>query len=153
MSEVNSKHPSVDELKKFALGLSSESDSTWIESHLDACEQCCQVMPSLESHQDRLVSQLSAALSSKSEPADIESNADGLALLRIIHDSKRAPDSGNTNASDNSVAFSKIPKAISRFEILDQLGEGSFGVVWRAFDTRLRRDVAIKIPRLASFAD
>lgn len=32
-----------------------------------------------------------------------------------------------------------------RYELKTRLGQGSFGVVWKAFDHRLKRDVAIKI--------
>lgn len=34
---------------------------------------------------------------------------------------------------------------IGRFDLLERLGIGGFGEVWRAFDTHLQRDVAIKI--------
>jgi tetratricopeptide (TPR) repeat protein len=36
---------------------------------------------------------------------------------------------------------------VGRFEIRQQLGEGGFGMVFRAFDPNLGRDVAIKVPR------
>ena len=39
------------------------------------------------------------------------------------------------------------PKKIARFVLLDRLGVGGFGAVWRARDPDLDRDVAIKIPR------
>jgi WD40 repeat protein/serine/threonine protein kinase len=38
-------------------------------------------------------------------------------------------------------------KAIAHFELLDELGTGGFGTVWKARDTQLDRFVAIKVPR------
>ncbi len=39
------------------------------------------------------------------------------------------------------------PHWIAHFELLELLGEGGFGSVWKARDTKLNRTVAIKIPR------
>jgi tetratricopeptide (TPR) repeat protein len=36
---------------------------------------------------------------------------------------------------------------IHQFELIERLGSGGFGTVWRARDTKLERDVALKLPR------
>jgi len=36
---------------------------------------------------------------------------------------------------------------IAHFELVSPLGAGSFGLVWKAWDTKLQRDVALKVPR------
>ncbi|MDA7893906.1 protein kinase, partial [bacterium] len=54
---------------------------------------------------------------------------------------------------DNSVLLLNNRKGlqagsmIAHFELVSRLGAGSFGLVWKARDTKLKRDVAIKVPR------
>ncbi|QEG42753.1 serine/threonine-protein kinase [Roseimaritima ulvae] len=38
-----------------------------------------------------------------------------------------------------------------RFQLLERLGGGGFGSVWKAYDSNLKRQVAIKIPHAARF--
>ena len=46
-------------------------------------------------------------------------------------------------------------RSIKQFELKKILGQGGFGIVWRAEDKRLQRDVALKLPRphAQAFAD
>lgn len=48
---------------------------------------------------------------------------------------------------EEQAATDSTPKMIAHFELLEYLGSGSFGVVWKARDTMLDRFVAIKLPR------
>lgn len=41
----------------------------------------------------------------------------------------------------------ETPQRIGQFELRERLGQGQFGVVWKAWDTELERVVALKIPR------
>jgi serine/threonine protein kinase len=43
------------------------------------------------------------------------------------------------------------PKQIGRFQLLDRIGRGGFGSVYRSYDSELKRFVAVKIPRADKF--
>ena len=44
-----------------------------------------------------------------------------------------------------------IRRTIAHFELIEQLGVGAFGSVWKAKDTQLDKPVALKIPRAGSW--
>jgi predicted Ser/Thr protein kinase len=49
-------------------------------------------------------------------------------------------------APPRAAARTALPGAIGRYTVKQELGAGSFGVVYRCFDEDLKRDVAIKLP-------
>ena len=40
----------------------------------------------------------------------------------------------------------RLPARIGRFEVREKVGEGGFGLVCRAFDPQLQRDIALRLP-------
>ena len=61
------------------------------------------------------------------------------------------------HASDSCCLEAKTPvtggSTLSHFELLEELGAGAAGTVWKARDSRLKRLVAVKIPRQATRSD
>ena len=49
---------------------------------------------------------------------------------------------------DGELAFEPRPRILSHFELLEQIGGGQYGDVWKARDLNLNRIVAVKIPRI-----
>src|SRR4051794_32524826 len=46
----------------------------------------------------------------------------------------------------------KDVRTLGRFQLLDRVGQGSFGTVWRARDTLLDRIIALKVPHASLLA-
>ncbi len=53
--------------------------------------------------------------------------------------------------TDGASASEQPPSELGRFVIRRELGRGSFGVVYLAYDPRLRRELALKVPRGEAF--
>jgi serine/threonine-protein kinase len=66
-----------------------------------------------------------------------------LACLRLLRQAIRRQSPAGAAASPPGLAYDQV----GRFEIRRELGRGSFGVVFLAYDPQLRRAVALKVPR------
>jgi hypothetical protein len=123
--------PSTDELRRFALGAVSAVFLDRIAAHLEECPECRHSLEQFDGVQDPLVNDLR-----------------GLAFSAAA-DSSQSPESNGGLATDLNPADSPSllpPSRLGRFELICELGSGSFGSVYKAHDTELDRQVAIKIP-------
>ena len=80
------------------------------------------------------------------------------------HPSDPVSDGKNARARDPAIDDSKsfrldktdpsgglaVPRAFGHYELLEVMGRGKFGTVWRAKDRRLERTVALKLPHLTN---
>jgi serine/threonine protein kinase len=134
--------PGQAELEGFVVGNLAAGEFARVQRHIEDCALCAQALQEFDSLVDPLLSRLRGLV------PDAASDQEKVpeALITAVH---CGAGRGETAAwSSLEVGHRRLGK----FELLEQLGAGSFGYVFRALDTELGRVVAIKIPRAGSLA-
>ncbi len=126
------KCPLAHQLEGYSNGALSDAEAETINDHLANCPTCLETLNTLS---DRFVAALRspAATNMDFHPA----------LVRAL-EGAGAPTSSPAREPDN------IPQpgsAISDYRIIDELGRGGMGRVYRALHPRLNQEVAIKVLR------
>lgn len=143
--------PSSDSLRNFALGFSGGSEYETLAEHVELCPTCLSRLEILDQSNDPLVDQLQK-LSTASAP---EATEEHQFWTNAVLSGK--PRAGSTRiAADAGMGLARRlqegPVYLDRFELRSELGVGSFGYVFQAWDPRLERIVALKVQRAGNFA-
>jgi eukaryotic-like serine/threonine-protein kinase len=130
--------PDRSELASFITGNLSALAFNRITRHVECCPVCEKALSGLDDHADSLILQLRTS-GTPSRAIEEPVPPDLLATAQSCY-SKDCPQNAD------------LPLRLGRFELLEELGIGSFGHVFRALDTALGRIVAIKMLRAGRLA-
>ncbi len=144
--------PEPERLRELALGRGDPALFETTAEHVEGCPHCQDWIERLESSDDPLVSELGRLR--RTPPAERPPN-ESLAeeVIASVNRSSRgdqriAADAGRDLARRLLAGVVRL----DRFELRSELGVGSFGYVFQAWDPRLERIVALKVQRAGSLA-
>ena len=129
--------PEEADLERFASGKLSLSATDHIAEHLEHCSRCDAVLCRFDRDSDQLVEHLRVVPQVAASEHDVRSVIDAAQLA------DRAFDRGRDLAN----RMKAVGCDVGRFSLVAELGVGSFGHVFKAYDPRTNRHVAIKIER------
>ena len=146
---AESECPSDDSLRLFALGQVGGARWESLAVHVEDCPACLKRLEATDGPDDPLFQQLSRFRTAPIPTGNGEDAWAGAILSsRANAGSRIVADAGR----DLARRLAEGPIRLERFELQSELGVGSFGYVFRAWDPRLERTVALKVQRAGSFA-
>lgn len=125
-------------LAAFVIGNLSAAAYQRVARHVEQCGACEQTLAALDDQSDSFLTQLRKRSS--------ETTANDAVVPRELLDAARS------FRAESDVPPAEMPRRLGKFELLEELGMGSFGQVFRARDTELNRIVAIKMLRAGRLA-
>jgi eukaryotic-like serine/threonine-protein kinase len=134
--------PGRVELEGFLVGSLPGAEFARVADHVEQCSHCEVVLQTLDCLADPVLSQL-RQLTQKDGSQEEAVPLELMAAVRSAR-ARRGPAAWLSGA--------EAGRRLGKFELLERLGAGSFGYVFRARDAELGRMVAIKIPRAGSLA-
>lgn len=158
MPSENTPCPELAELTAFANGDLTDAKLEHLAIHIDQCESCGMIVDASTKLDDsELVAELRAL---KVRGADLNMTTErhsSLVPIPLLKAARGAIDPLSFPVSFDSGKrlanrLKNGPVRLGRFELLSELGVGSFGYVFKARDTQLDRFVALKIQRAGTFA-
>jgi serine/threonine protein kinase len=133
--------PNRADLVKFVTGDLSPKAFARIARHVESCSACETVLGIVDEPTDAFLSRL-RRVAAEEAPDEQTVPRELLAAARSCYD----------NLLPSSARSAERPRRLGKFELLEELGLGSFGQVFRARDTELGRTVAIKLLRAGGLA-
>src|SRR5262249_13663054 len=144
--------PTESQLQAFAVGNLASTSVDELAEHLNECPDCQTALARFDTYRDSLLGEIAPAISAA--PLALPAAVLTSAMAAITDAAAGQPPAEPT--IDTGLHYARLlkegPCRLGRFELLAEVGVGSFGYVFRARDVELDRIVAIKVQRAGAFA-
>ena len=135
---MNVYHPKQDSLVLYLDDQLSSSESDSIVEHIQQCDECQIKLDQLCAVEESIESLLKDLKDYRQDPDCKSSQANG-------HADGRDEDLAAVNVRDIINDYHVDNNGQARYKIIDEIARGGMGVIFRAYDNELKRDLALKV--------
>ena len=136
--------PPWDEWRRFGHGFVAETDAHRLASHLETCNECLALVQSLSDESDTAIELAQSAEADYRQEHEFREVTERLASEHRLELSEWLPKVEAARRHPARVP-SDVPNPLHEYLLLQPLGRGSMGCVYKAEHQRLKKIVAVKV--------